>query len=376
MAWTERYCSVAGGGAHDGTSAANAWTLAEAIAAVAAGHRVNVLKGTYANTTTTRTFATAGTATAPIWWRGYDTTIGDIDTNNALTKPSFTFTTGQMVTSGTKQKFSNITISSACTTAGGAVSVSGANISFLRVQFSNTAANAASSACSTTAGGAGATFTLCSFSATTTATSAVSPVGASDIFLGCYIQGGISGVTIGGVSIMIDFCIINSPTTNGVNCAAVSGTVVSNCSIYSCTSGVTTSSATASVTVLNSVISTCTNGVNQSSGGNSSVIVVAGCSFYACTNDIAGVQECASSTDNMYVAQLNTHETVDPFVATGSQNFGLASTALAKSAGIPGAFESSGVSSTGYLDGGAVQMIPTVDTARCAQLINGGHVGS
>jgi len=47
MAITEKYASVAGAGDHNGTSAAHAWTLAEAIAAAVAGDRINLISGTY-----------------------------------------------------------------------------------------------------------------------------------------------------------------------------------------------------------------------------------------------------------------------------------------------------------------------------------------
>lgn len=75
MAWTERYVTVAGAGAHDGTSEGNAWTLAEAIAAAAAGQRVNVKAGTH-TVASDRTFGTAGTDASAIWWRGYNSEIG------------------------------------------------------------------------------------------------------------------------------------------------------------------------------------------------------------------------------------------------------------------------------------------------------------
>jgi len=76
MAITEKYVTTTGAGAHDGTSEANAWSLTEAIAAAAAGNRVNVKAGTY----TLGAGATfpAGTVAAPIIWRGYSSTIGDL----------------------------------------------------------------------------------------------------------------------------------------------------------------------------------------------------------------------------------------------------------------------------------------------------------
>lgn len=78
MAITEKYVSVAGGGSHDGSTEGNAYTLSEAIAAVSAGCRYNVKKGTYTRTGSD-TVSADGTATAPIVWRGYNATIGDLD---------------------------------------------------------------------------------------------------------------------------------------------------------------------------------------------------------------------------------------------------------------------------------------------------------
>lgn len=77
MAFTERYVSVAGAGAHDGTSEANAWTFAEMItAAPSAGTRVNVKAGSYS--VGAYTIGT-GTVAAPFVIRGYNSTIGDLD---------------------------------------------------------------------------------------------------------------------------------------------------------------------------------------------------------------------------------------------------------------------------------------------------------
>jgi hypothetical protein len=121
MAWTERYVRDDANGSGNGTTDANsgangAWTLAQAISGVAAGHRVNVRAGTYANTTTNRTFGTNGTATAPIWWRGFKTTAGDMDAQPTTDRsagtdiPLFTFTTGVMAVNGTHQIFSNFNV--------------------------------------------------------------------------------------------------------------------------------------------------------------------------------------------------------------------------------------------------------------------------
>ena len=76
MAFTEKYVTVAGGGLHDGTSEANAWTFTEAMAGVSAGDRVNVKVGTHSCSTSS---TVNGTNTDQIHIRGYVSTIGDLD---------------------------------------------------------------------------------------------------------------------------------------------------------------------------------------------------------------------------------------------------------------------------------------------------------
>jgi hypothetical protein len=78
VAFTEKYASVAGAGAHDGSSEANAWTMAEAITSgTTAGWRVNFKAGSYSQGAAT---IPSGTVSAPLVWRGYNSTIGDLDT--------------------------------------------------------------------------------------------------------------------------------------------------------------------------------------------------------------------------------------------------------------------------------------------------------
>lgn len=80
MPYTEKYASPNGAGLHDGSSEANAWTWTEALANVAVGDRVNVKAGTYpAVTTNNLNVNVAGSVGNPIHFRGYKTTIGDLD---------------------------------------------------------------------------------------------------------------------------------------------------------------------------------------------------------------------------------------------------------------------------------------------------------
>lgn len=352
MAWTTRYVSELGGGAHDGTTEADAYTFAEAIAAEAAGMRFNV-KGAAANTTTSRTFAAVGTATAPILWEGYVNTPGDIcgrvgvAANNALTKPVISFTTGQLVVSGTHHKLAGLDVTSAYVAgATGTISSTAGNFSILRCRVTNTGAHANARAFT---GSTNVSMLLCYFSATATAATVVSLQGTA---VGCTARGGIISFTFGGATPEAFMCVADSPTTTGFSIGTTGSGIIQNCSAYNCTNGILGTSATAFVNVVNGIFSTCTNGVNQSAGTNSSAFKVYGCSFYACTNPIVGVQECATAADDLFVQQGNAVLTVDPFVNAAGHDFTLNPASAARGAGIPGAFENEAYAA--YTDAGAV----------------------
>ena len=78
MAITERYAcfDTPAGGLNDGSSEANAWeTPADVV--FAAGERVNLKSNTRYALTASWNIATSGSATQPIYLRGYNSTIGD-----------------------------------------------------------------------------------------------------------------------------------------------------------------------------------------------------------------------------------------------------------------------------------------------------------
>lgn len=78
MAFTEKYVTVTGGGLHDGSSEANAWTLAESHTNAVAGERLNIKAGTYTNSSILNSWPSA-TNSSPFSMRGYKSTIGDLD---------------------------------------------------------------------------------------------------------------------------------------------------------------------------------------------------------------------------------------------------------------------------------------------------------
>lgn len=156
MAITEYYVSAAGGGAHDGTSEANAWTLSEAITANnalgaggAAGRRYNI-KGAHTARGATDTISVGGTATSPAIWRGYNSTIGDLDTGtrdaygvlDTTNFPDIAYNSGfRLAVSGTYIVVANIDMSHNVSGAG--FYVSGADCAVYNCRCVTTSTNAA-----------------------------------------------------------------------------------------------------------------------------------------------------------------------------------------------------------------------------------------
>ena len=78
MAWTDYYVDATASGGGTGTSAGDPWTLAEAFSNAGTNQRVNIKAGTYS--VSSPLFCNpALTTDNPLWWRGYKTSIGDLD---------------------------------------------------------------------------------------------------------------------------------------------------------------------------------------------------------------------------------------------------------------------------------------------------------
>lgn len=356
---TGKSCKVAGAWA----SMAVVNSLFPSVA-VPASTRVNIKAGAYANTSTTLTFASAGSTTAPIWWRGYNTTPGDIDTNNALTKPTVTFTTGRFNVTGTYQLFSNLDISGAQVTNGQVRTATGTHIRFHRCRIECTAANANGAAISIAIGSA--VFSECWLKATSSAPCAVLSV-TPVTFIGCTFVGGSNGITQSATSTTVCFlCSFNDCGGDCFRATSVAASVwLLLCTGYSAGSDffeVTVDPTSASIVIAGCAINECAGiGINASVGTNTSNIFSLRNLFYS---NSGGNQSGMGDFPSL----LDLTDSVSSFVNAAGADLTLSPGSNGTGNGPPTGFENQ--SYTGHTDCGAVQGTPKpIGTVRGARSI-------
>jgi hypothetical protein len=319
MAWTDYYVNANATGAGTGLNPTDAWTsIAAAITGIGAGpagssSRINVLaiSGTpYAQTTNTVTFNTAGAAATPVWWRGYQTTIGDQDTNLLAVAntniPQITFTTGRGVASGADQIFSNIDFNSAQTgSANGVLEVTANSVTLSNVRCTATGASSNSVAANFVSGNNLAVIG-CFFKATTTAAKCVSM--AQQGFLGgCYFGGGIVGLSATSTC-AIASCVFDSNAGDAVVAGASSVPFWAfNCSIYSPTgNGFNITGSVAQTVIMNCYVESASSAskaaYNNTSGAGTCMIRLIGNASYNCTAATSGMGDFPLFFDNGVLA--------------------------------------------------------------------------
>lgn len=304
--------------------------------------RTNVKAGTYANTTTGRSFAFTGTALLPVWWRGYNTTPGDLQTTPTLTPPRITFTTGLCTLAGAHQYFSGLDIVGANT--GRQIAVTGSVITFDRVRGENTNAAAGSIVIQNNSSSTNV-FMRSWFKATASATQVVQNTAAAD-WIGCTIVQGLSGLTTTTQQRLIN-CIFRAQVNHGFQ--AITSGAVQN--IIGCTfrgqggDGIRFDVLGVYATITNCLFAGITGyGINNNSGANTDIIRRLGCDFWSCTlGNENGLGDTPDYGDLL--------ETSDPHVS--ATNLSLVSGALAIGGAQPGLFENEAY--TSYGDVGAVQ---------------------
>lgn len=314
--------------------------------------RINVKAATYANTTTSRAFLMAGTTQLGLWWRGYKTTIGDQDSNNAAIAgtdiPTFTMTTGQFTVTGSYQEFSNIDFTGATVVSNGLFFPS---VNFLRIygcRFTNTASNANSYAYFNNTNGI-SWIQRCYFKATTTATACVSSGASYNEFIGCVIVGGSIGLTSTSLPVIITHCIFDSQGSDAIK--LTSGARIYRCSIYApIGNGINIATVSGSgVTIIGCYFSTVNQAskaaINNTSGTNTLNIHISGNAYFKCTANITGITETFTVFDIGTLVR-------EAFNNPAAKDFSISD--VAQDIGVPGSFENTLIYQ-GYSDVGAVQ---------------------
>jgi hypothetical protein len=373
MAWTERYVDPSANGLGDGTTTATsgangAWTWAQMLASASSGQRVNVKAGAYSRTTSNDAFTSAGTTTAPIWVRGYNTTPGDIDTNFALTCPAITYTTGQFRINKSFYLFTNLSFSGAPTATGVLYPAQAGGLTAVNlfiadnVSVENTSANAGAVAVISDNSHA-SIWSRCRFKATGTAAvvcdysaQASKP---AHTFAGCVFTGGgdgirITGTTTGAVagesSWTLYKCCFRGVGGHGIVDASTSPKInVLGCSFKPGSDGyrATATRAAGQVLLADNAFGDCGGYGAQQNTGTGSGYFYRVCNYFF--SNTSGNENGFGDTPSLG------QQTDSSDKYTSSTDLTLAAGAAGRAAGVPNPGPFNGESFSSYPDIGAVQ---------------------
>lgn len=346
MAITEKYVSVAGGGAHDGTSEANAYTWAEMITAInaAAGNsfRYNVKAGTYTLTTTVDSITVAATAANPIIIRGYSSTIGDANlgrtnTNGPLittNMPAITYTTGYLDGSAaTFVLFESLNITSAEVTNSKATLISGADCETQNCAIANTANN--TNARGLRQAGAFSIIRDCDVSATanSSARGLVIVTTGTHKIIGCRITATNIGVDVANVGnwSLLQSTIFGCVTGVSHVTSTASGAQIYGCTIAGCTTGIGLASNQIRITIEGNLITDNTTGLDC--GGTGSSVYLGTNRFDRNTTNIANGGDWVTATS--YGHNTTSATQANEFQNYAGNDFRLLGGSPARANGIP-----------------------------------------
>jgi len=207
-----------GGGVHNSISATIYYSV-----------RINVKSGTYpiqysVSYPNTTQFLVSGSASHPIFWRGYNTSPGDLDNvANPGTHPVFTGSTPTMTIQG-YNRFENIDFSGS---ANPLITVSGLGVMLTRCRITATSG-------AITINGAGFNAWACYFATTSTTVTNVSCAsnGGLPTFTQCVIQGGLYNATASYTSAFLE-CVFKNPASHNILASTVNaGNVFHRCTFY------------------------------------------------------------------------------------------------------------------------------------------------
>lgn len=351
MAFTEKYVTVTGGGLHDGSSEANAWTLAEGVANYAAGDRVNVKAGTY-TASSAITWSTSGGQYTPIHWRGYKTSIGDLDDLPTVqrveaTDMPFFDNTDRFYIPASNVAFSNISFESDFYAAG--VQTGGKSVHFFRCRM--VTKSTSSTARAFLGAGTYGVLTSCYFDAPSTAdvTVWIYQGGAAARILDCFITGGTIGLKIYPYTYAV-VCntVITNSATNAVSFIGTSPVFLRSC-VFHNSGGDLVSAGNADGNAPCS-ISSCVfsdaggYAINQNTGSETPFVMLSDNLYYDSSFT-------SGRTNNIVYDFYPTVDTASPFVDAASNDFTISSS----SNGYGRQLLVENVNLTSYRDLGAIQ---------------------
>lgn len=342
MAWTDRYVSVDGAGAHDGTSEADAWNFAEMLAAYAAGHRVNIKQGVYDFGAATTSFATTMTEPGVVWFRGYSNTPGDLENDPFTEKPKLLWSTGS-VSLRSFHHYSSLRFEGAPEGPLVNGALSQAFASLRRCHIVNTNNNAASVAMATGTGGC-PYMDNCYLEAQPLATCVIQQNISPDGIFCCTIKGGQTGIKqIAGAGLRLYFCVFTGQALDCVETTANCSICSIGCTYYKPGRDCIRVGSTGLILALANIFSEPAGyGMNWAAGSQQSRNRRGYNTFHACglgnENGFADKPDCADQSIAF-----------NPFVNPAGEDFRLISSFVP--VGFPGRFE--GLLFSSFFDGGA-----------------------
>lgn len=262
--------------------------------------RVNVKVGTYANTTNVRTITMNGAATAPIWWRGYKTVIGDQENNYAAVPgvdiPTCTWTTGDFVNSGQHSIFSNLSFTSAINSTNATFRLNASFCKIYHCRIINTNATANGYAMSMSAAATGAFLVASYLQATATATNILAVLVSGSQVLGNVFSGGVTAVSENNTcSVRRNLFLNQAGDAVSVSASSALQDFDGNTIYGAGGNGFLFSNVTVPITVTNNLFVNITGAskaaINNATGSNTTFIGISGNAYYNVTGQYAGITE-------------------------------------------------------------------------------------
>lgn len=339
MAITERYVSSSGTDTYaNSTSSSTPCSLSTAITSGVAGDRFNIkADGTYTRSASD-TLSAVATATSPIIWRGYTTTLGDatigrgsggvLDTSNM---PTIAYNaTFRLNNTGTDHIFESLIITA---NQSGAALLLGQNAIAYNCKVTNSSTNAAAVAIAVGARG-GIIDCDATLDGASGGTAGITCAQASALTMGCLVTATAAPCITVGSSACITHNVCYGTTGDGISCATSSLCNVHNNTIYNC-GGDGIDIAAGNTTIVKFVANHITNcggyGINFN-GATCEAVIIANRFRDNTSGNISGAADWTSGT-NWRVVTTDTGGAETDFTNAASKDFSL----VAGSPGIGGA---------------------------------------